>query len=116
MIKTVLTCPLGSKCEEVRDGAIHRCAWHIQMSGTDPQTGEQKDERACAMSWLPLLLVENSRQQVRTTGAVESFRNETAASNAETRQVMMVAAALSRPPQPAATLPSMPTQAVIGNG
>lgn len=113
MIKTVLTCPLGSTCEEVRDGEVKRCAWYVKMRGSDPSTGEEKDESACAMSWLPLLLVENSRQQVRTTGAVESFRNETAKANVETRQVMMVAAALSRPQQSGQELP---VQAVIGNG
>lgn len=99
-IETVLTCPLGSKCEEVRDNAIHRCAWLVQVAGQDPQTGEQQDKKGCAMSWLPILLVENSRQQVRTTAAVESFRNETAQGNAETRQLMVVATAMARSPAP----------------
>lgn len=77
-IETVLTCPLGSKCEEVRDGKIHRCAWFTQLAGVNPNTGEQTNEKACAIGWLPVLLVENSMQQRSTSAAVESFRNEVA--------------------------------------
>ncbi len=78
-IETVLTCPLGHKCEEARDGKIYRCTWFTQLAGRNPNTGEQTDEKACAMSWLPVLLIENSMQQRSTSAAVESFRNEVAA-------------------------------------
>lgn len=75
-IKTILSCPLGHKCEEVRDNAIHRCAWFITLAGQNPTTGEQIDEKGCAMSWVPVLLVENARTMRGTSAAVESFRNE----------------------------------------
>jgi hypothetical protein len=75
-IKTVLTCPLNSKCEEVKDGAIHRCAWYTTLVGTNPNTGDKVDEKGCAMAWLPMLMIENSMQQRSTSAAVESFRNE----------------------------------------
>lgn len=78
-IETVLTCPLGHKCEEARDGKIHRCAWFTQLAGRNPNTGEQTDEQACAIGWLPVLLIENAMQQRSTSAAVESFRNEVAA-------------------------------------
>ena len=80
-IKTVLTCPLGAKCEEIKDGAIHRCAWYTKLAGTNPNTGETVDEQGCAMSWLPMLMIENSMQQRSTSAAVESFRNETMQAN-----------------------------------
>lgn len=80
-IKTVLTCPLGAKCEEVKDGAIHRCAWFQTLAGTNPNTGEQVDEKGCAIAWLPMLTIENSMQQRSTSAAVESFRNETMQAN-----------------------------------
>jgi hypothetical protein len=76
-IKTVLTCPLNSKCEEVKDGAIHRCAWYTTLAGTNPNTGDKVDEKGCAIAWLPMLTIENSMQQRSTSAAVESFRNET---------------------------------------
>jgi hypothetical protein len=90
-LKTVLTCPLGAKCEEARDGALHRCAWFVQLAGQNPQTGEQIDERGCAMSWLPVLLIENARVTRGTSAAVESCRNEMVKST-EVGQQMFVAA------------------------
>ena len=35
------------------------------------------DEWGCAVTWMPMLLIENSQQQRQTCGSVESFRNET---------------------------------------
>ena len=90
-IKTVLTCPLGSKCEEIKDGAIHKCAWYIKLAGTNPNTGEVMDEFGCAMSWVPMLLIENSMQQRSTSAAVESFRNEMV-QNSEINQQILLAA------------------------
>lgn len=88
-IETVLTCPLGSKCEEVRDGKIMRCAWFTKMAGQNPQTGEQVDEHGCAMTWLPVLLVENARTNRGTASAVESFRNEMVKGNEAFGQLIM---------------------------
>jgi hypothetical protein len=80
-IETVLTCPLGSKCEEIKDNKVHRCAWFIKLAGKNPTTGESIDEMGCAMSWVPILLIENSKQQRGTAAAVESFRNEVVRGN-----------------------------------
>jgi len=88
-IKTVLTCPLGSKCEEIKDGAIHRCAWYTKLAGTNPNTGEVLDEHGCAMSWLPMLMIENSMQQRSTSAAVESFRNEMTTANQTSQQLLL---------------------------
>ena len=88
-IKTVLTCPLNSKCEEIKDGAIHRCAWYTRLAGTNPNTGEQTDEQGCAMSWMPMLLIENSMQQRSTSAAVESFRNEMTSANQTSQQILL---------------------------
>ena len=87
--KTVLTCPLGSKCEEIKDNQMHRCIWFIKLAGTNPNTGETVDEHGCAMAWLPVLLVENSRQQLGTSAAIESFRNEMVDANQASRQVFL---------------------------
>ena len=88
-IKTVLTCPLGSSCEEIKDGAIHRCAWYTKLAGTNPNTGETIDEHGCAMSWMPMLLIENSMQQRSTSAAVESFRNEMTSTNQTSQQILL---------------------------
>jgi len=89
-IKTVLVCPLGAKCEEIKDGAIHRCAWYTKLAGTNPNTGESMDENGCAIAWMPMLMIENSMQQRSTSAAVESFRNETVQANQKTQQILML--------------------------
>ena len=88
-IKTVLTCPLGAKCEEIKDGAINRCAWYTKLVGTNPNTGEVMDEHGCAMSWLPMLMIENSMQQRSTSAAVESFRNEMTSANQTSQRLLL---------------------------
>lgn len=95
-LKTVLTCPLGAKCEEIKDNAIHRCVWFQTFAGTNPTTGESVDEKGCAMAWLPILMIENSKQQRSTSVAVESFRNEMVKAQ-EVSQQVLIAAALSKP-------------------
>lgn len=97
-INVVLSCPLGHKCEEIKDGAIHRCNWLVTLAGQNPQTGEQVDERGCAMTWLPLLLVENSRVSRGTSAAVESFRNEMVKASEVSQQVLLAAAQVQQTP------------------
>lgn len=84
-LKTVLSCPLGHKCEEARDGEIHRCAWFVKLAGQNPTTGEQVDEQGCAMSWMPVLLVENARVSRGTSTAIETFRNAVVEDNYQRR-------------------------------
>lgn len=52
------------------------CPKWIQVIGHNPNTGEDMNEWACADTWLPLLMIENSQMQRQTGAAVESFRNE----------------------------------------
>lgn len=77
MIETVLTCPLGSKCEEIRDNKLYRCAWFTELKGRNPQTGEHIDEKACAIAWLPVMQVEVAQANRGTGDAVISLREET---------------------------------------
>ena len=60
-----------------------KCAWFTQVRGHDPNTGKEIDEWGCAISWLPLLLIENASQARHTSAAVESFRNEVAKTQQE---------------------------------
>jgi hypothetical protein len=75
MIGVEYTCPLGSKCEEVRDGKLLRCKWYTQLQGRHPQTGAEIDSWECAITWLPILTIEMSRTNRGQTAALESFRN-----------------------------------------
>ena len=51
------------------------------LQGKNPQTGLDVQEWGCSIAWIPLLLVENSRQTMKVQAATESFRNEMVDSN-----------------------------------
>jgi len=86
-------CPLLKK-----DCVGMQCAWFTQVRGTNPNTGQEVDEWACAIAWIPILTIENSQQQRQTGAAVESFRNEMVKAN-EASQQILIAAAKGTPPQ-----------------
>jgi hypothetical protein len=65
------------------------CSWFTQLRGTHPQTGQPVDEWGCAVTWLPVLLIENSQMQRQTGAAVESFRNEMVKANDVSRQMLL---------------------------
>lgn len=65
------------------------CNWFTQLRGVNPQTGQEVDEWGCAVTWLPMLLIENSQMQRQTGSAVESFRNEMVKANDTSRQVLL---------------------------
>ena len=84
-------CPLIKEdCKELG------CSWFTQLRGTNPNTGDPVDEWGCAVTWLPMLLIENSQMQRQTGSAVESFRNEMVKANDTSRQVLL--ATLGAPP------------------
>lgn len=64
-------CPLvQGECKKLE------CVWFTKIVGTNPNTGESVDDYGCAVSWLPMLLIENAQQSRQAGAAVESFRNE----------------------------------------
>jgi len=70
------------------------CAWFCQMRGSDPNTGKEVDDYACAVAWLPMLLVENAAQGRQTGAAVESFRNEMVKANQSSQNLLKATAEL----------------------
>ena len=79
-------CPLLKK-----DCIENKCEWYCQVRGVNPNTGEPVDEWQCAINLLPVLLIENSKQQRSTSAAVESFRNESVKQNNTLAQVLVQA-------------------------
>ena len=76
-------CPLiGEECMQLK------CAWFTHIRGNNPQTGMDVDEWGCAVTWLPMLLIENSQQQRQTAAAVESSRNESVRDSEENRELI----------------------------
>ena len=84
----------GNYCPLLKKDCIGlQCAWFTQMRGHNPNTGKEVDESSCAMTWLPILLIENSQQQRSTGAAVESFRNEMVKANESSQQALLAMAA-----------------------
>jgi hypothetical protein len=86
-----------------------KCAWFIKVEGYDINSGKQVDEWNCAMSWLPMLLIENSGQQRQTGAAVESFRNEMVKTNQEAPILLAkaIAQAVTQSSQPTTNMISL---------
>ena len=88
-IKPKNTCPLNNfePCKELE------CGWFMKVVGKDPQSNKDIEEWGCAVTWMPILTIENSQQQRHTSAAVESFRNEMVKSNETSQQVLLQATA-----------------------
>lgn len=89
VIKNGTFCPLIKK-----DCVGFTCAWYTRVQGYDVNSGAQVDSYECAISWLPMLLIENSGQQRQTGAAVESFRNEMVKSNEQSQQLLLATAGI----------------------
>jgi hypothetical protein len=80
----------GKFCPLIKKDCIGiQCSWLTQIRGVNPNTGKEVDEWGCAITWLPMLLVENSQQQRQTGAAVESFRNEMVRNNELSQQMLI---------------------------
>ena len=81
-------CPLF---KEKQEDVCHKCGFFTHVRGKHPQTNEELDHWACAIEWLPTLLIESSQQSRQTGAAVESFRNEMVKANDVTAQLLFSA-------------------------
>jgi hypothetical protein len=83
----------GHYCPLIKKDCIGlKCAWYTHVRGMNPNTGQEVDEWSCAITWLPMMLIENSQQQRSTSAAVESFRNEMVKANDSNINVLSAAA------------------------
>ena len=84
-IESKPNCPLDNfnPCRQLE------CAWFMKRQGRNPQTGSEIDEWGCSVAWLPVLMIENSKQQHHTGAAVESFRNEMVKANKNSQEMLL---------------------------
>lgn len=75
MVDTIITCPLGSKCEEIIDNKLHRCAWYTEMKGEDA-SGDEHNQSKCAITWFPILQVEVASTQRGVAASIQTMSNE----------------------------------------
>jgi hypothetical protein len=87
----------GTFCPLIKKDCVGlTCAWYTRVQGIDNNTGNQVDNYECAISWLPMLLIENSGQQRSTGAAVESFRNEMVKSNEQAQALLLATAGVTQ--------------------
>lgn len=71
----------GELCPFLKKECVgHQCKMFVHLTGTNPQTGQPVDEFDCSLAWLPVLLIEGAKETRQAAAAIESFRNEVAAS------------------------------------
>lgn len=52
----------------------HACTWYTHLMGQNPQTGEMIDKWDCAITLMPVLMVETSKNARETAARVDQFR------------------------------------------
>lgn len=70
-------CPYRFTLPASKQGCIqHECEFYINIMGAHPQTGELINDFRCSISFLPVLMVENSNQQRQTASEVSKVANQ----------------------------------------
>ena len=82
----------GPFCPFIKDECCQfKCTLFTQVRGHNPNTGKEVDDWACALAWLPVMMIENSNMQRQTGAAVESFRNEMVKANDASQKILLAA-------------------------
>ncbi len=88
-----VTCPYTGHKDLCKQHYTNCPKW-IQVMGKNPNTGEDMNQWACADTWMPILMIENSQMQRETGAAVESFRNEVVKGNKQLTKSILVSGLL----------------------
>jgi hypothetical protein len=92
-----IICPMmgGEPCVEdgaIRNGELVKCRFWVTVMGKNPQTGETVNNGDCAIAWMPLLLIENSKVNRESGAAIESMRNESVTTGQQLTNAILLAA------------------------
>jgi len=96
-------CPMmgGEPCVEdgaIRNNELVQCRFWVKIMGQNPQTGETVNNGDCAIAWMPVLLIENSKVNRETGAAVESLRNESVTTGQQVTNALIQFAAANTAP------------------
>jgi len=89
----------GDECVEdgaIRNGELVKCRFWVTVMGQNPQTGETVNNGDCAIAWMPVLLIENSKVNRETGAAVESMRNESVTTGQQITGALIAAANVNK--------------------
>ena len=89
----------GKFCPLIKTDCIGlQCSWFTQVRGTNPQSGAEVDDWACAIAWLPMLLINTAQEIRQGAAATEDFRNQMVDASEKARQTQIALATLSVQP------------------
>lgn len=75
-VKTIDSYGPGEFCPLVRGACLRdACAFWTEVRGTHPQTGSEINQKACAVTWLPLLMIDQTQQVRHHAAAADQARN-----------------------------------------
>jgi hypothetical protein len=98
----------GKFCPLIKKDCIGlQCSWYVQVRGTNPQSGQEVDEWACSIAWLPMLLINTAQEVRQGAAATESVRNEVVNASLKEQQTQIAIAGLR-------TLPLLNNQKGLG--
>lgn len=83
-------CPatgFARSCRSIVSADDCTCPKFVSIRGVDPQGGEV-EQWGCVDSFMPMLMIENSKRQLETGAAIESFRNEMVDGNKISQQLL----------------------------
>lgn len=67
----------GDFCPLIKSICIERdCKFWIKLKGKDPQSLNEVDHWDCAISWMPILLIEGTQANSFTTASIDKLVNE----------------------------------------
>lgn len=89
----------GKFCPLIKKDCVGlQCSWLVQVRGTNPQSGVEVDDWRCAITWLPMLLINTAKEVRQGAAATEDFRNQMVDASEKARQTQIALATLSVPP------------------
>lgn len=86
----------GKFCPLIKKACMGlECSWYTQVRGTEPNGGKEVDEYACAIAWLPVLLINTANEARQGAAATETMRNQMVTAAETSLNAQLAIAALS---------------------
>lgn len=90
----------GKFCPFIQKDCIGlECSLFTHVRGTNPQSGQEVDEWACAFAWMPMLLINTAQEVRQGAAATETLRNEMVDASKNAQQLQLAIAGMQGLPQ-----------------
>ena len=68
----------GEWCPLIKEDCVEfKCKFWTKLVGKHPQiAGQTIDQYDCSWKWLPILMIENTKEAIGVSASIDSFRNE----------------------------------------